>query len=179
MDYTAKFIAVFNVEHKPVEEIEIRLERGKPPVPEIPELKIDTGDHDTLIRCEGKDAFVLRNICCAADTSDLGIAMIPGTAVSLASIDQGVTTLKVERTRQIDLLVPRTRARVRFGSLPVRPQAKKGRNWLGIAPLSEPREFFNSLRHNVHHVRRTLFNHPDEHAGPVHPREPREGHKQD
>ena len=160
VDYTQKFIAVFNVEHTPVETVEIKFEPGQPPAPQIPELKITNTAQDTIIKCEGKDAWVLRRISSGPDTSDLGIAMIPGTTVILAALDAAPTTLTVERTRKIDLVVPRTRARVRFGSMPARPSKETGislRNWLGTASILEPREFLQSLRDNVHTMRQTLF----------------------
>jgi hypothetical protein len=156
VDYTQRFLAVFNVEHEPIETLEIKLEPGKPPAPDLPELKISVSDQDTVIKVEGKDAFVLRKVFCNAEESDLGIAMIPGTSVVLAAITLA-TTLTVERTRQIDLVVPRSRARVRFGSLPARQAGKARRNWFGLSPVLEPpRDLLASLRDNVHSVGQTL-----------------------
>lgn len=158
VDYTQRFIALFNVDHPPVENIEIRLEPGQPPIPDLPDLKITITDQDTILKCEGKDAFVLRTICCNAQDSDLGIAMIPGTTLILAAIT-APTTLTVERTRQIDIIVPRSRARIRFGSMPVRANRNASRpNWLGLAPVLEPRELLQSLRDNVSSVRKSLRN---------------------
>jgi hypothetical protein len=157
VDYTQRFIAVFNVDHAPVETLEVTLEPGKPPAPELTDLKITVTDQDTVIRCDGKDAFVLRSMTAGGEAADLGIAMIPGTTVLLVPVT-GPTVLKVERTRQIDLLVPRTRARVRFGSMPTRVSGKAGRkNWLGIAPVLEPRELFHTLRENVRGTLRSGF----------------------
>ena len=136
VEYTQKFIAVFNVDHTIVEEIEIKLEPGKPASPDLPDLKITLTDQDMTIKCEGQDAFVLRNLCCGQDMSDLGITMIPGTSVVLAPL-QGAAVLQVERTRHIDIIVPRTRARIRFGSVP--PARGSRRNWLRVAPILESR----------------------------------------
>jgi hypothetical protein len=134
VDYTARFLAVFNVHHTPVETIEITLEPGKPPVPEVADLKFTLSPETTVVACTGRDAFVLRTLCCGKNMSDLGVAMIPGTQVTFFPIE-GKTVIKVERTRQIDLVVPRSRARVHFASVadPKRHQ-KRRHHWAGIAP---------------------------------------------
>jgi hypothetical protein len=149
VDYTQKFVAVFNVDHTPVETITVKLEPGKVAEPDLADLKFVIGPDQTRINCTGKDAFVLRQISCrAADgapcTTDLGIALIPGTNILLAPINE-VTTLVVERTRQIDLVVPRNRARIRFGAIPSEGKHKRRRDWLGIAPLIEPKEFLQTI----------------------------------
>jgi hypothetical protein len=162
VDYTQRFLAVFNVDHEPVETLEIVLEPGKPPVPDLADFKVTLTDADTIIRCEGKDAFVLRTISSNGEDSDLGIAMIPGTSLVLARVT-AMTKLAVERTRQIDLIVPRSRARIRFGSMPVRPNRRQGRrNWLGLAPVLESREILQTLRANVRQSLRTLRGAEDE-----------------
>jgi len=155
VDYTQRFIAVFNVDHTPVETLEIKLEPGKPADPDLPGLKFTLASDQTVLSCTGKDAFVLRHIRCKGDTSDLGIALIPGASVILAPIDS-LTTITLERTRQIDLVVPRNRARIRFGARPESLASARRGDWLGIAPLLEPREFLHSLADTVHSARQTI-----------------------
>ncbi|MGN6370137.1 MAG: hypothetical protein ACTHN5_17920 [Phycisphaerae bacterium] len=134
VDYTARFLAVFNVHHTPVESIEIALEPGKPPVPDLPDLKFTLSPETTLVACVGRDAFLLRTLCCTQNIADLGVAMIPGTQITFFPITQK-TVIKVERTRQIDLVVPRSRARIHFASVadPHRHQRRRN-HWSGIAP---------------------------------------------
>jgi hypothetical protein len=134
VDYTQRFLAVFNVDHQPVETIEITLEKGKPASPELADLTFTLSPFSMVISCVGRDAFVIRKICCAQETSDLGVALIPGTSVILNPIEHA-TTITVERTRSIDLLVPRTRARIHFGSIPdVHRPAPRRMEWSGVAP---------------------------------------------
>lgn len=133
VDYTARFIAVFNEEQPAIETIEIRVTPGQPTEPQVPGLKIDANAEHTVISCEGKDAFVLVHLCCTEEPAELGIALIPGTSIILSAMESpGI--LKVERTRHIDLVVPRTRARIRFGSLPAK---KRKRRWTGLSPMLE------------------------------------------
>jgi hypothetical protein len=134
VDYTQKFLAVFNVDQTPVEKLEIKLEPGKAPSPDLADLKITTTDQDTIIQCQGKDAFILVQLACGVHTADLQIAIIPGTTLVLGPLEKP-TILTVERTRQIDLIVPRTRARIRYGSLPSRKGSRW--NWLRIPSVLE------------------------------------------
>ena len=116
MDYTQKFIALFNVEHEPLEALEIHLEPGKPPVPDMPDLKILMTEMDTVIRCDGRDAFVLRQISVGEEVSDLGIAMIPGTSVMLAAAGEPNGAEGVNgRGRLICWLPPDAGREVRYG----------------------------------------------------------------
>lgn len=136
VDYTARFVAVFNEEQPAIETIDIQVAPGQPPVPEVPGLKIDANAEHTVISCEGKDAFVLVNLCCTDVPSELGVAIIPGTSLILSALEKpGV--LRVERTRHIDLIVPRTRARIRFGSTHL---GERRQRWSGLSPLLEWKE---------------------------------------
>ena len=97
-------------------------------------MKFMLSPETTVAVCTGRDAFVLRTLCCGKNMSDLGVAMIPGTQVTFFPIVEK-TVIKVERTRQIDLVVPRSRARVHFASVadPKRHQRRR-HQWAGIAP---------------------------------------------
>ena len=137
VDYTQRFLAVFNVDHQPVETIEITVENGKPASPNLPDLTFTLSPFNMVISCIGQDAFVIRKICCNKETSDLGVALIPGTNVILNPIEHA-TTITVERTRSIDLLVPRTRARIHFGSIPdTHRHAPRRKAWSGVPPKIE------------------------------------------
>lgn len=141
VEYTQRFLAVFNVDHAPVETIEMRLENGKPSSPTLPDLQFTLSESGVVIACLGRDAFVIRKVCCGEMTSDLGVAMIPGTTITLDPIAQP-TTITVERTRNIDLIIPRTRARVHFGSLPLsaRRAGVRRHHWAGLAPKVDHRD---------------------------------------
>jgi hypothetical protein len=164
VDYTQRFLAVFNVDHTPVETVEVKLEPGKPADPDVRDLKITQTSDQTLVACVGKDAFVLRTIACNGEKSELGIALIPGTSIILAPID-APTALTVERTRQIDLVVPRNRARIRFGAIPDSHASARRRDWLGIAPLLEPKDFMHTLVAGMNAARQSIRRNLDLGAG--------------
>ncbi|HUO09839.1 MAG TPA: hypothetical protein VM008_16165 [Phycisphaerae bacterium] len=150
VDYTQQFLAVFNVDQKPLETIEIHLQPGIPPSPDLPDLKFSLSDQSTLIACVGRDAFALRKLCSTPDaTTDLGIAMIPGTTVLLPAIDKP-TVITVERTRSIDIVVPRSRARIHFGSAPDSHHHawRRRRHWSGVAPGIEQHENAPTIAHS-------------------------------
>jgi hypothetical protein len=77
----------------------------------------------------------------------------------------------VERTRQIDVVVPRNRARIRFGAIPEPHGMGRRHDWLGIAPLLEPREFVSSLRAGVSAAQRSIREKLDFGGGEASPEE--------
>jgi hypothetical protein len=134
VDYTQRFLAVFNVDHEPVETMEITLESGKSASPNLPDLTFTMSPFNIVISCIGQDAFVIRKVCCGKEQADLGVALIPGTSVVLNPIKEP-TVITVERTRSIDMLIPRTRARIHFGSVqPAHRHGPRRPAWLGVAP---------------------------------------------
>ncbi|MHC4416336.1 MAG: hypothetical protein ACYS0G_13755 [Planctomycetota bacterium] len=130
VDYSDRFVAVFNVEHEPVEafglEVTESLEREG--------LKVDRHTDRVVVTCQGDDALVVRRMTCGDRTTDLSVVLVPGSSVALTAVPDEPVTLHLERTRQIDIVCPRAKARIRYGSDAPAP----GRSgWSGMAPEVE------------------------------------------
>jgi len=148
VDYTSRFIAVFNVDHTPIETHEIKLDKSSGTVT-VNGLLITVSDEHTTLTCVGRDPVVLRHICCLTDQqpTELGMALIQGTSVTLGPI-RDATTLTIEVTRQIDIVAPRTRARIRYGSVVRNPEGSH--QWLDIGPaLERVEKLRTNLRDNI------------------------------
>jgi hypothetical protein len=130
VDYSDRFVAVFNVEHEAQEAFEIEvtdtLQREG--------VKIDRAGEKLEVTCEGDDALTVRSITCAGATTDLSVTLVPGTSAQLTAPAGAPVVLQLERTRHIDIVCPRASARVRHGS----EAGAARRDWSGVAPDVEP-----------------------------------------
>lgn len=130
VEYSDRFLAVFNVSHEPVEKIELEVTE---PV-QREGISIDLLAEKVVITCTGEDALVVRQMTCGGQTTDLSVALMPGRSVRLGRTPGEPVKLLIERTRQIDVVCPRSVARVRFGS-DMLGAARSG--WAGVAPEEE------------------------------------------
>ena len=127
VDYSERFVAVFNVEHRPVETIEIEASESMT----REGVRIELQDKKVVVACEGDDALVIRRITCGDETTDLAVSLVPGTSVRLPRVPGMPVQLQMERTRRIDIVCPRSMARIRYGS----DTLASGRSgWVGAAP---------------------------------------------
>lgn len=127
VDYTEEFLAVFNVVHDVEEKFELEVDAAH----DAGGLAIDFPDDHVRIRACGDASIVVERVEIGPQVMDLGITLLPGCSLSLGKGDAGSVRLRAFRTRRIDLVCPRSRARVRFGSdeaAPARPA------WAGAAP---------------------------------------------
>jgi hypothetical protein len=135
-DYTQQFIAIFNVEHKTAEQVELGLpdaEWGEalPPLPGPPPpgapapvlpppLKVE---HDLAVRLDGArvkvmntrfEAVVVRRLERAGfEPHELGMVIPPGGTLDLPARDARGGKLVVEIVRCLDVVAPRKYATVR------------------------------------------------------------------
>ncbi|MEX0653026.1 MAG: hypothetical protein WD534_14510 [Phycisphaeraceae bacterium] len=133
VDYTDRFVAVFNVEHAPLETIELTLtettERGN--------VKVALDGHDVLVTCTGPEVIVVRSYEAGEARKKLAVPLLPGCTLRLWRPGPEVSAhLTLERTRQIDVVCPRSIATIHFGADPhERGRLREG--WLGMAPERE------------------------------------------
>ena len=125
VDYTDRFIAVFNVAHEPEQQIELPMTEAA----ERPGVTLTLSDEDVLIRCTGPASIVLNRLR-GEDGAlrELGLALLPGCAVSLPRA--GAASVMLQRTRHLDIVCPRALATVHFGADTQTP----GQRWSGLAP---------------------------------------------
>ncbi len=126
VDYSDRFVAVFNVEQEPEEAFELRVTE---PV-QREGVKIDRAGDKLVLECAGEDALILRRMTVGGAVTDLAVTLVPGTSVQL-TVPAGVpAVLHLERTRRVDIVCPRATARVRHGS----DATGTRREWSGVAP---------------------------------------------
>ena len=133
VDYSDRFVAVFNVEHTPVESIELEVTESL----EREGLRIDRQGEKVVVTCEGEDALVVRRMRCGDSETDLAVVLIPGTSVRLSAPPGRPVALELERTCRIDVVCPRAVARIRYGS---EGQGVGRSGWSGVAPAVEEQE---------------------------------------
>ena len=133
VDYTDRYVAVFNAQHEPVETLELEVTESL----QRDGVKIDLLDDKVVVTCQGEDALVVRRVTFSGRTTDLSVTLIPGCSVRLIRAANEPVTLEIERTRQIDIVCPRSVARIRYGS----QGPTVGRTgWSGTAPQMEAQE---------------------------------------
>ena len=127
VDYSDQYIAVFNVDHEPVERVELELSEST----QRPGLTVEMTAEDAIVSCTGPEFLVVRRFECAQRQSDLAVALMPGCTLALPREADSPVKLVLERTRQIDMVAPRSIATVHFAAETVIEQRHK---WLGLAP---------------------------------------------
>ena len=129
VDYTDKYVAVFNVEHMVEESLDLEVsgpveQRG---------LKIELGEDELTIHSLGPDVLAIRRAQIGERQYDLDVILLPGCFLSLTRNLSESLALNVERTRRIDIVCPRSVARVYFGSdQPTKVDSDAARH--GLAP---------------------------------------------
>lgn len=121
VDYTEKYVAVFNVDHAPLDEISLEVTEDT----ETEVLQISFAEDHAIVRGKGDDPLVVRT----ANGRDLSVVLLPGAALAVRV--QGALQLEVERVRHLDVVCPRSLGRVRFGSDVT--SAREG--WMGLPPV--------------------------------------------
>lgn len=127
VDYTDKYLAVFNVEHEPIsnEKIEVTESVAQPG------YKIDITDQSLTVACQGPEILIVKSIETAKRYARLEVALTNGARLELNRGGSEPVTLHLERTRRVDLVCPRAQATIYFGGeLPDPSRAKEH----GMAP---------------------------------------------
>lgn len=137
VEYSARFVAIYSTAAEPIEEVTLLLD--DPHLDDAQKHKAFRATRDQkhlVVEATGEEPIVLVRLHCDESTTDLAVALLPGTRVRIAC-PGGQTRLDLQITRQVDLVFPRTRGGVRFGSArPKRPRLR----WRGASPPSESPE---------------------------------------
>lgn len=130
VDYTEEYVAVFNVDQEPEETFEVKT--AEPHSRDNMQINI-SGAH-VKISCSGPDALVLHSVSHSGRNVELGVVLMPGCSMEFDLIEGEPITVSAERTRKLDWVCPRSRARVQFGS---DPMAASQRRWAGAGASPE------------------------------------------
>ncbi|MFA9479373.1 hypothetical protein ACERK3_13870 [Phycisphaerales bacterium AB-hyl4] len=133
VDYSDRFIAVFNVEHRPLDVVDLTLNASV----DRPNVKVELNGHEVLVTCTGPEVVVLRSFEAGSERKNLAVPLLPGCTVRLWRPGPETTVfLTVELTRQVDVICPRAIATVHFGA-DARERRRRRPDWLGMAPDRE------------------------------------------
>ena len=127
VDYSNEFIAVFSLSHEPLEQMSIAVVETT----EQEGVRIELGESEFVITCTGQDPLVVQKMTTGDESVDLAVVLTCGKSLHLARGSDEPVTFEIERTRQIDIVCARSRARIRFGSDASRSERQE---WHGVAP---------------------------------------------
>ena len=133
-EYNQTFIALLSPGHDSEERIEAEVGETT----ELEGCTVELTEGEASVVCTGADALVVRQLVFLSQQGsrkmDMAAVLLPGQRLSFHRRSVERVRLSAERTRHLDLIVPRSRARVRFSSIP----RKAGRgDWSGVAPQVE------------------------------------------
>lgn len=112
VDYSDKFLAVFNVEHESAKTQHLELTESREG-----EGYVVTLDSQHLnITCRGPEVVIVKSVETGGRRFDLHVVLTNGTALRLPRGGDQPVRLSLTRSRQIDIVCPRSFAVVRFGS---------------------------------------------------------------
>jgi hypothetical protein len=137
VEYSDRYLAVFNADHTPEEAFSVELGTTGRPVLDRHGLVVEIRGGSLIVTWAGQDVVVMRQLRAGASAVDLGVALLPGCSVALP-IGQGPPlSVLCERTRRLDIVCPRPRGRIRFASV-ARLEPRTG--WRGLPPADPPEE---------------------------------------
>ena len=129
VDYSGKYLALFNVDHEAVEEFDIEVDSDV----QREGMTVTVDTEHVHVTCTGPEALVIRKVTIGASEYELLVAMLPGSSLELSSSGdpEDRLTLTCEFTHRLDLICPRAIAVVCFGS----EAATQVRFPSGLAPV--------------------------------------------
>ena len=133
VEYNEKFIALFNPAHESEEAIDVLLEETA----ELSGCRVEISEEQLAVVCTGQAAIVVKHVEIDEEVMDVGAVLLAGQRLSFHRPAVSRVRLVAERTRQVDLICPRTRARVRFSST---GEVARRDGWTGVAPDVEGSE---------------------------------------
>ncbi len=129
VDYTNKYLAVFNVQHTPRESLDLEITG---PVQQ-PGLSVSATQDGITIDATGPEALVVRRATVGGREYMRDVVLLPGCRINLTCQKNQPVRLKVERTLEFDIVCPRSIAKVHYGSdMPAAADAEPDRR--GLAP---------------------------------------------
>ena len=125
VEYTRDYVAVFNSDQTPEQELDLDLTSA-----EHAGFEVTLGEGRVTFHCTGPDALILRDVMTDTEHFDLDVTLLPGCRLSVRLDTERNPRAHVELTHQFDIICPRANARVRFGS----EHRQVDPDWSGVAP---------------------------------------------
>ncbi|MEM1210862.1 MAG: hypothetical protein AAGI68_01055 [Planctomycetota bacterium] len=112
VDYTEKWVAVFNVEHKETETFTLEasedIERGP--------AKLVFTETDVTVTCTGPKTLVVHGCTTKGERRDVRAVLLPGCSLSRRRAPGEGVTFELASTQRFDMVAPRALAKVYFGA---------------------------------------------------------------
>ena len=135
VDYSEKYLALFNVDHEALEKFEIEVDSDF----QSEGMTVTVDANHVRVTCTGPEALVIRRVTVGPSEHELLVAMLPGSSLELSGSGDPADRVKLacELTHRLDLICPRAIATVCFGS----QATTQVRFTSGLAPVAtEPDE---------------------------------------
>lgn len=131
-EYSDKYLAVFNIEHQPIETLDLDLTESA----QHRGVNITLEPGHVAVTCCGPDLIVVKSVYSEGREFDLAVALTNGTTLRLHRTRDTPVKLRLERSRHVDIVVPRAHAAIHFGS---NREADTARTveWQGVAPQDD------------------------------------------
>ena len=130
MEYSQTFIVLLNPDHDSEERIDVSVTETT----QLEGCRIELDAEQVAVVCSGADAIVVKHLAVDAREMDMAAALLPGQRLTFHRRSVEQVRLGTERTRHFDLIVPRSRARVRYSGISRKAERKQ---WSGVAPEVE------------------------------------------
>jgi len=111
VDYSDKYVAVFNVDHEPIQRDELTVTESI----ERPGYKIEWTAATVVVTCTGPEILLVKRFKTQHRDATLEIAIINGNSIELGRGGCESVAMVIELTRRIDIVCPRTHGTVYFG----------------------------------------------------------------
>lgn len=111
VDYSDKFLAIFNVEHESIETRQLTVEG----MAEHDGFSVSWIDGRFTLTCTGPDLIILRSLSAKEQYAAPEAVLLRGTHLSLNVPGDTPPTIEVSRTRRVDLVCSREHTTIRFG----------------------------------------------------------------
>jgi hypothetical protein len=151
VDYTSTYVAIFNTDHEPIEQVTLDVpaasdggDPGEGGGGEIVRegVTLTRGPTSVTVRATGSELVVIKwygvgvTSATGEGSTELNATLVPGATLDLRHHGKAMR-LRLERTRRVDLVAPRSKAAVYFGGddpeiVPSRPG--------GVAPEEDVEE---------------------------------------
>lgn len=131
VDYTDRFLAVFNTEHEATENHVLEFEGSRDDFG----LRASVQARSLELTSRSDLPLVIDKVSIDGETTDLSIILLKGCSVALKVKNNDVPVrVEFSKTNTIDIVCPRATSRVRFGGDSEAPEVASG--WSGIAPTN-------------------------------------------
>ena len=110
-EYTEKYLAVFNLKHEPIERLELTVGESV----QRPGVRIELQERNVVVTSTCADVIVVQRCASGRHVLEPRLPLTNNCSVTLPRQPGQPITLNLERTQRIDMVCPRSQAKIYFG----------------------------------------------------------------